>query len=417
MTDTATTRGMEGLVPFDPYAYDFHEDPYPTYRRLREQAPVYHNASMDFWALSRHEDVRAAFRDAARLSNSWGVSMDPASYTPDAHRAMSFLALDDPKHLRIRKLVSKGFTPRRVGELEGRITALTHEHWSNCLDAGEFDFVADFAALLPMDVVSELLGVPAPDRAFLREQSDLLIHREEGVLDVPEAAIHAYLALYQYYSDLVGERRKNLGDDLVTALLVAEIRDDAGELTRLTDDEIIGFMMLMVVAGNETTTKLLANSIYWGWRFPDQLAKPFADVDAVPDWTEETLRYDNSTQMLLRRVLCDVEYGGLTIPAGDRVLLLVGSANRDEAVFGSDADRYVIGRHREDGAAGQALMSFGLGTHFCLGAHLARLEANVGLTEVARSIRSIDIDIDNAERVHSVNVRGFASLPVTVQVR
>ncbi|WP_373278184.1 cytochrome P450 [Gordonia effusa] len=409
---------MEHLVPFDPYAYDFHEDPYPTYRRLRAQAPVYRNAEMDFWALSRHEDVRTAFRDATRLSNSWGVSLDPASYTPDAHRSMSFLALDDPKHLRIRKLVSKGFTPRRVNELSGRIRALTHEHWSKCLDAGEFDFVADFAGLLPMDVVSELLGVPTSDRAFLREQSDLLIHREEGVLDVPEAAVHAYIALFQYYSSLLGGRRKQPGQDLVSALIDAEIHDDAsGELMRLTDDEIIGFMMLMVVAGNETTTKLLANAIYWGWRHPDQLAKPLADVDAVPDWTEETLRYDNSTQMLLRRVLADVEYGGLTIPAGDRVLLLVGSANRDEAAFGPDAEEYIVGRSSSDGSVGQALTSFGLGTHFCLGAHLARLEANVGLTEVARSIRDIEIDIHKAERVHSVNVRGFATLPVKVTVR
>lgn len=418
MSDIATERGMEHLVPFDPYAYEFHEDPYPTYRRLREQAPVYHNASMNFWALSSHEDVRAAFRDAPRLSNSWGVSMDPSAYGPEAHRSMSFLAMDDPKHLRIRKLVSKGFTPRRVNELAGRISALTHEHWSKCLDAGEFDFIADFAGLLPMDVVSELLGVPTDDRAFLREQSDLLIHREDGVLDVPEAAIHAYLALYQYYSDLLTGRRKQPGDDLVSALLDAEIQDDAsGELTRLTDDEIIGFMMLMVVAGNETTTKLLANALYWGWRFPDQLAKPLADPgEAVPAWTEETLRYDNSTQIVVRRVLDDVEYGGYTIPAGERILLLVGSANRDEAVFGPTADQYVIGRD-EDSSVGQALMSFGLGTHFCLGAHLARLEANVGLTEVARSIRAVEIDIDNAERVHSVNVRGFASLPMKVTVR
>ncbi len=418
MSDTTIQAGMEHLVPFDPYAYDFHEDPYPTYARLRAEAPVYHNASMDFWALSRHEDVRAAFRDSVRLSNSWGVSIDAASYSPDAHRSMSFLALDDPKHLRIRKLVSKGFTPRRVNELSGRITALTHEHWSKCLDAGEFDYVADFAGLLPMDVVSELLDVPRSDRAFLREQSDLLVHREEGVLDVPEAAVHAYIALYQYYSDLITERRKKPGDDLVSALLDAEIHDDAaGELIRLTSDEINGFMMLMVVAGNETTTKLLTNAIYWGWRNPDQLAKPLGDVDMVPDWTEETLRYDNSTQMLLRRVLSDVEYGGVTIPEGDRVLLLVGSANRDEEVFGPTASEYLIGRDREDSSVGQALMSFGLGTHFCLGAHLARLEANVGLTEVARSIRSVDIDIENAERVHSVSVRGFAKLPVKVTVR
>lgn len=414
MTDTAgATVGMEQQIPFDPYAYEFHEDPYPTYHRLRHEAPVFYNASMDFWALARHEDVRAGFRDTARFSNSWGVSMDPSSYGPDAHKSMSFLAMDDPKHMRIRKLVSKGFTPRRVNELAGRITALTHQHWSKCLEAGEFDYIADFAGLLPMDVVSELLGVPEADRSHLRHQSDLLLHREEGVLDIPEAAIYAYLELHKYYSELIADRRKNLGDDLVSALISAEIDDDdTGEKTSLSEDEIVGFMVLMVVAGNETTTKLLANALYWAWRNPDELAKVFADPDAVPAWTEETLRYDNSTQMVLRRVVEDAEYGGVVIPEGNRVLLLVGSANRDEEVFGDDADRFLIGRD-----AGQSLMSFGLGAHFCLGAHLARLEANIGLGEVAKSIRAVDIDIDKAVRVHSVNVRGFAELPVRVQVR
>ncbi|OBC16965.1 cytochrome [Gordonia sp. 852002-50816_SCH5313054-c] len=412
MTETAMVAGMQQQIPFDPYAYDFHEDPYPTYARLREQAPVYYNSDLDFWALAGHDDVRNAFRDSANLSNAWGVSMDPSSYGPDAHKSMSFLAMDDPKHMRIRKLVSKGFTPRRVNDLAGRITALTHHHWSSCLDKGEFDYVADFAGLLPMDVVSEMLGVPESDRAYLRKQSDLLLHREEGVLDIPEAAVYAYLELHKYYSALIAERRGNLGDDLVSALITAEIDDDeTGEKTTLTEDEIVGFMVLMVVAGNETTTKLLANALYWGWRNPDELAKVLADPEAVPQWTEETLRYDNSTQMVLRRVAGDVTYGEQVIPEGQRVLLLVGSANRDENVF-DDASSYRIGRD-----CSQALMSFGMGAHFCLGAHLARLEANIGLAEVVRSIRSVDIDIANAERVHSVNVRGFASLPVKVTVR
>ena len=412
MTETAMVAGMQQQIPFDPYAYDFHEDPYPTYARLREQAPVYYNSDLDFWALAGHDDVRNAFRDSANLSNAWGVSMDPSSYGPDAHKSMSFLAMDDPKHMRIRKLVSKGFTPRRVNDLAGRITALTHHHWSSCLDKGEFDYVADFAGLLPMDVVSEMLGVPESDRAYLRKQSDLLLHREEGVLDIPEAAVYAYLELHKYYSALIAERRGNLGDDLVSALITAEIDDDeTGEKTTLTEDEIVGFMVLMVVAGNETTTKLLANALYWGWRNPDELAKVLADPEAVPQWTEETLRYDNSTQMVLRRVAGDVTYGEQVIPEGHRVLLLVGSANRDENVF-DDASSYRIGRD-----CSQALMSFGMGAHFCLGAHLARLEANIGLAEVVRSIRSVDIDIANAERVHSVNVRGFASLPVKVTVR
>ena len=412
MTETAMVAGMQQQIPFDPYAYDFHEDPYPTYARLRDQAPVYYNSDLDFWALAGHDDVRNAFRDSVNLSNAWGVSMDPSSYGPDAHKSMSFLAMDDPKHMRIRKLVSKGFTPRRVNDLAGRITALTHHHWSSCLDKGEFDYVADFAGLLPMDVVSEMLGVPESDRAYLRKQSDLLLHREEGVLDIPEAAVYAYLELHQYYSALIAERRSNLGDDLVSALITAEIDDDeTGEKTTLTEDEIVGFMVLMVVAGNETTTKLLANALYWGWRNPDELAKVLADPEVVPQWTEETLRYDNSTQMVLRRVAGDVTYGEQVIPEGHRVLLLVGSANRDENVF-DDASSYRIGRD-----CSQALMSFGMGAHFCLGAHLARLEANIGLAEVVRSIRSVDIDIANAERVHSVNVRGFASLPVKVTVR
>ncbi|MCX2964587.1 cytochrome P450 [Gordonia aquimaris] len=412
MTDTATGTGMEHLVPFDPYAYDFHEDPYPTYARLRDEAPVYYNAEMNFWALAKHSDVRTGFRDCVNLSNAWGVSMDPSSYGPDAHKSMSFLAMDDPKHMRIRKLVSKGFTPRRVNDLTDRITALTQQHWDRCLEMGEFDYVEDFAGLLPMDVVSELLGVPEADRAFLRQQSDLLLHREEGVLDIPEAAVYAYIELHKYYTELIAERRNNLGEDLVSALIAAEIDDDeTGEKTSLTEDEIVGFMVLMVVAGNETTTKLLANALYWAWRNPAELAKVIADEDMVPDWTEETLRYDNSTQMVLRKVAADTTFGDITIPEGDRVLLLVGSANRDDEVF-DNADRYQIGRD-----CSQALMSFGMGTHFCLGAHLARLESNIGLSEVVRTIKSVDIDMDRAVRVHSVNVRGFAQLPVKVQVR
>ena len=411
MTNATIESGMADQIPFDPYAYDFHDDPYPTYARLRAQAPVYYNPEMDFWALAAHAYVRNAFRDSASLSNAWGVSLDPASYGPDAHKSMSFLAMDDPKHMRIRKLVSKGFTPRRVNEMTERITALTRSHWERCLELGEFDFVADFAGLLPMDVVSELLGVPEADRAHLRHQSDLLLHREEGVLDVPEAAVYAYLELHKYYSELIADRRKHPGDDLVSALMSAEIDDGTGATTTLSDDEIIGFMVLMVVAGNETTTKLLANALYWGSRHPDQLSAVLNDPSLVPDWTEETLRYDNSTQMVLRRVARDVTYGDYTIPEGQRVLLLVGSANRDESVF-EDADQYRIGR---DGAA--ALMSFGLGTHFCLGAHLARLEANVGLAEVIRTVSGVDIDYERAVRVHSVNVRGFAELPMTVSTR
>lgn len=393
------------MVHFSPYDYAIHEDPYPTYARLRAEAPLYRNDELGFWALSRHHDVTAAFRDSARFSNSHGVSLDPSASGPDAHRTMSFLAMDPPRHGHMRALVSRGFTPRRVEDLEPRIRTLTLQHLEPALDAGEFDFVADFAGRLPMDVVSELIGVPQPDRDELRRLADLLIHREEGVHDVPPAAMEASLVLVGYYAEMLAERRVKRTDDLTSALLDAEI-DGA----RLSDDEIIGFLFLMVVAGNETTTKLLANAWYWAWRNPDERAKPFTDSGRSAAWVEETLRYDASSQMLARTATEDVELHGGTIAAGDRVLLLVGSANRDERVF-ADPDRYDLDRDTSQ------IASFGVGRHFCLGASLARLEARIALEELVARVADYDVDAERAKRIHSVNVRGFASLPTRVKWR
>lgn len=391
-------------VSFSPYDYDFHEDPYPIYARLRDEAPLYRSEQRGFWALSRHEDVAAGFRDSTRLSSANGVSLDPAAYGPHAHKTMSFLALDDPRHQRMRALVSKGFTPRRVRDLEPRIEALTRHHLDPALRRGEFDFVADFAGKLPMDVISELMGVPESDRDRLRHLADTVVHREEGVDDVPPSAMEASLELVQYYADMLAERRSRPTEDLTSALLSAEVEGD-----RLTDDEIIGFLFLMVVAGNETTTKLLANAVFWGWHHPEQLAKPLSDPERVPDWIEETLRYDTSSQVIARTAAEDLDYHGRTVPAGDCVLLLVGSANRDGRVF-AEPDRYDLDRDTS-----RQLVSFGGGTHFCLGAHLARLEARIALTELVRLIDGYELDADAAERVHSSNVRGFAKLPIAVQ--
>lgn len=396
----------------DPYDYDFHEDPYPYYKRLRDEAPLYHNEDLGFWALSRHADVLKGFRNSVNLSNKYGVSLDPASRGPHASKTMSFLAMDDPEHLRLRTLVSKGFTPRRVRELEPRVTEIATQHLDTMLaragDNETVDYVDEFAGKLPMDVISELMGVPEPDRAQLRAWADGVMHREEGVTDVPPAAVEASINLIVYYQQMVAERRRKPTDDLTTALLEAEIDGD-----RLTDDEILGFLFLMVVAGNETTTKLLGNAWYWAWRNPDQRAVPFGDPSRIVDWVEETLRYDTSTQMLARVTTTDVELHGGTIPAGDRVLLLVGSANRDPAVF-SDPDRYLLDR---PGTERQQLLSFGFGRHFCLGASLARLEARVALEELVAAIADYDVDPDGLQRVHSVNVRGFAAVPTTLVPR
>ena len=397
------------LVPYD---YDFHEDPYPYYKRLRDEAPLYRNTELGFWALSRHQDVLQGFRNSTTLSNKFGVSLDPASRGPHASKTMSFLAMDDPAHLRLRTLVSKGFTPRRIRELEPRVTEIAVQHLDTMMEkaasspAETVDYVDEFAGKLPMDVISELMGVPEKDRAQVRAWADGVMHRDEGVTDVPPAAVEASINLIVYYQEMVAERRKKASDDLTTALLEAEIDGD-----RLTDDEILGFMFLMVIAGNETTTKLLANAAFWGHKNPDQLTPVYADLERVPLWVEETLRYDTSSQILARTVAGELTLYDTTIPDGDVVLLLPGSAHRDERVF-TDPDDFVIGRE-----IGSKLVSFGSGAHFCLGAHLARMEARVALTELFKRIRGYEVDEANAVRVHSSNVRGFAHLPITVQTR
>ncbi|MDH6283065.1 cytochrome P450 [Prescottella agglutinans] len=399
------TEALIDPVVFNPYDYDLHEDPYPTYARLRKESPLYHNSEIGFWALSRHADVLRAFRDNTRLSSANGVSLDPAAYGPHAHLVMSFLAMDDPRHARLRQLVSRGFTPRRVAELDGRILELTQQYLEPALEAGEFDWVAEVAGKLPMDVISELMGVPEPDRAALRRLADLVVHREDGVLDVPQASVEASITLMTYYKDMVDQRRRSRTEDLTSALLDAEIDGD-----KLSDQEILGFMFLMVVAGNETTTKLLGNAAYWGARNPDQVALVLNDPDRVSDWVEETLRFDTSSQIVARTTAVDLEYYGQTVPAGEKVLLLIGSANRDAAVF-EEADEYRIGRDSTN-----KLVSFGGGVHFCLGAHLARLEAKIALAEFAKRVTHYEVDESGFERVHSTNVRGFAALPMKVQV-
>jgi cytochrome P450 len=316
---------------------------------------------------------------------------------------MSFLAMDDPAHLRLRSLVSKGFTPRRIRELEGRVLQLTREHLDTALDSDSFDYITEFAGKLPMDVISELVGVPPEDRQRLRVLADTVMHREDGVTDVPQAALVAAMELLTYYADMVRQRRRNPTDDLTGALLEAEIDGD-----RLADDEIMAFLFLMVVAGNETTTKLLGNAMYWAGVNPDQLNGVLDDHARVPLWVEETLRYDTSSQILARVVAEEIEFHGTTLQPGDTLLLMPGSAHRDERVF-TDPDEFRIGRD-----IGSKLLSFGSGAHFCLGAHLARMEARVALTELLTRIRGYEVDTAGAVRVHSSSVRGFAHLPITV---
>ena len=390
-------------VHYDPYDYAIHEDPYPTYARLRAEAPLYRNEDHDFWALSRYDDVNAAFRDSARFSSADGVSIEPSATGPQAARTMSFLAMDPPRHTRMRGLVSRAFTPRRIADLEPRVRELARQHLDRFAGERRCDFVRDFAARLPMDVISEMLGVPEADRDMLRGWADAVVHREDGMYDIPPAGMAAAAQLLAYFADVVADRRKQPCDDLSAALLTAEVEGD-----RLDDAEVVGFLFLMIIAGNETTAKLLGNALYWLWRNPEQRRAVEADPRLIPRWVEETLRYDGSTQALARTLTSDVELHGEHLRAGDRVVLLIGSGNRDERVF-PDADRFDVRRDTSD------MLSFGHGLHFCLGAALARLESRVALEEVQTRLRGWEIDPAGLVRVHSVNVRGFAALPLELE--
>jgi cytochrome P450 len=387
---------------YSPYDFDVQEDPYPVYARLREEAPVYRNEQDDFWALSRHADILAALRDSDRFSSRNGLRIEPAFWGPDAEKFFSFVAMDPPKHTRMRGLVSRAFTQRRVQALEPRLREIARAHLEPLLDGGAFDLM-EFAGRFPTDVISELVGVPEADRDRLRDLGMAIMYRDEEATDLPPEALQAIGALVGYYTELTAERARERRDDLLSGLLDAAEGDD-----RLTPEEIVGVLILLVGAGIETTMLLLGNAWHAAWKHPDERARAFAG--RVEDWIEETLRWDPPTQALARTTTEDVELHGVKIPADARVLLLVGSANRDPQVF-SDPDRFDL--DRDTGPS----LAFGNGRHHCLGSNLGRLEARIALGELVGAIADYEIDDDAVERVHSSNDRGFASLPTRITAR
>jgi len=389
----------EYMVEFNPFSWETHENPYPVYRALRDEAPVYRNEKLGFWALSRYDDVLMALRDPVRFSSSNGVALEAMS--PEAYRVMSFLAMDPPRHDRMRALVSRGFTPRRVRDLEPQIRKLANRYIDRVIEKGQCDFIDDFAGKIPMDVISEMIGVPQHDRDMLRTWADLVVHREEGDPSTPQEGMAASGEMLAYFTlDVAKRREAGSGDTVTDALIAAEIEGD-----RLSDTEIIGFLFLMSIAGNETTTKLLGNALYWLQQRPDQRAMVDADPSLVEKWVEETLRFDASSQILYRTVAEDIELHGQTMKRGDWVALMIGSANRDGRVF-PDPDTFDIMRDHKQSLA------FGQGTHFCLGASLARLEGQAALEEVHRRMRDFEIDLSGLQRIHSGNVRGYAKMPI-----
>ena len=387
---------MSELLSFNPFAYEMHEDPYPTYARLREEAPCYHNEEMGFWTLSRFDDVLEGYRDWENFTSTRGIALEEVG----RGSAPSMIGMDPPRQTKLRKLIVRAFNPKRVGALEPRVRALTTGFLDQLVEEGECDLIERFAALLPSDVISTLLGVPQEDHSSLRIWTETMMHREDGVSAIPPAANEASGNLLRYFAGLIKAKRKQPAEDLVSALIGAEL-----DGRRLEDSEILGFCFLLISGGNETTEKLIANTIHQLSRHPDQRAEILSDPSKIPGAIEESLRFRSPTQYMVRATTRDVERHGVTIPEGDRVLLSIGAANHDPRRF-EDPGRFDINRVMSQHLA------FGFGVHFCLGARLARLEARVAMEEIHKRLPDYEVDESGVSVVHAGNVAGLATLPI-----
>lgn len=385
--------------PYNPFDPEIIADPYPAYRELREHAPAYWSAQANTWVLSRYEDVAAALVDPATYSSASGIFPTP----PEVDMTQLFLPMlimtDPPRHTALRKIVSRAFTPRRINRLEPHIHAIVDDLLSRPPHSGAWDFVSGFSGPLPAIVIADMLGVPREDRDQFRAWSTTLIESNPTRGDFGPG-LDAAAALYEYFAAFLAERRAHPQDDLMSALVGAEADGE-----RLSEEELLGFCLLLLVAGHETTTNLLSNSAVALSQHPDSRRQLADHPELVPAAVEELLRYDSPVQGLSRTLTRSVDLHGQSLMTGDTVLLLFGSANRDERVF-PEADRFDI--HR----VSDRQVAFGRGIHFCLGAALARLEARIALQTLLARQRDWEVDLDSAVRLRSGPIRGYVSLPV-----
>jgi cytochrome P450 len=392
-------------VRYDPYDLDIDRDPYPVYRRLREEAPVYRNDEYDFWALSRHADVERALVDRSTFISGRGGILELMKAGIEMPPGVVIFE-DPPTHTIHRGLLSRMFTPRKVAALEPRIRELCAACLDPLLDTDRFDVIEHLGAVMPMRVIGMLLGIPEEDQDGLRRRTDAHL-RTEGGRPMDVSADFADGSAFEAYIDW---RADHPADDIMTDLLNVEFEDETGTRRRLERGELLTYLSVVAGAGNETTTKLI------GWftkvlaDHPDQRREIVADPSLVAAAIEETLRFEGPAPHVGRWVDRAVEIEDTVIPAESCMLLLLGSANRDDRKF-PDGDSFDI--HRS--TAGH--LAFGYGPHFCLGAALARLQGAIALDEMLRRFPQWDVDLDAARLVSTSTVRGWESLPVVVTAR
>lgn len=395
-----TVPGNE--LSYDPYDVEIDADPYPVYRRLRDEAPLYYNERLDFWGLSRFADVEAALKDWTRLSSAKGDILEVVKADPVMPPGV-FINEDPPLHTVHRALVSRAFTPKRMKALEDKIRAFC----AACLDpfVGEerFDFVRDLGAELPMRAIGMLVGIPDAEQPKVRD------HAQRTLRNKPGQPLRVTKDRYfdgSSYAEYVEWREDNPSDDLITELLHVEFEDVTGAVRRLTKEELLIFLAVIAGAGVETTGRLFGWMGKVLWEHPDQRRQLEKDRSLIPGAVDELLRYEPPGPHVARYVAEDVEYHGRTVPAESALLLMVASANRDERRF-DEPDRFDI--HRR----GPSHVTFGYGAHYCLGAALARLEGRIALDEVLNRFPEWEIDMSGARRAPTSTVRGWDAMPAS----
>jgi cytochrome P450 len=391
-------------VYFDPYDVEINADPYPAFRRLRDEQPLYYNEQYDFYALSRFADVNKALVDHETFSSARGAIVELIKANIEIP-AGTVIFEDPPIHDIHRKLLARMFTPRKINALEPKIREYCAQALDPLVGSGKFDFVTDLGAIMPMRVISALLGIPEGDQEKIRDHANAQLRTEAGQ---PMAAAQDGLVTGEIFAAYIDWRKDNPSDDIMTELLNVKFQDEHGVTRRLTRDELLIYINVVAGAGNETTTRLI------GWagkvlaEHPDQRRQLIENPALIPQAIEELLRFEPPAPHVARYVTRDVEYYGQKVPEGSVMMMLIGAAVRDSRQFPPDGEVFDI--HREQ----RQHLAFSMGTHYCLGSALARLEGRIALEEILKRFPEWDVDMANASLSPTSTVRGWDSMPAVI---
>lgn len=395
------TISTSNQVYFDPYDIELNRDPYPMFARLRDEAPLYYNEQYDFYAVSRFADVNKGLVDFETFSSARGAILELIKANIEMPSG-TLIFEDPPIHGIHRKLLSRMFTPRKVNALEPKIREFCAQSLDPLVGGGTFDFITDFGAIMPMRVISALLGIPENDQEMIRDHGNAQLRTEAGK---PMGAAQDGLVTGEIFEAYIDWRAENPSDDIMTELLNVEFVDEHGVTRKLTREEILIYINVVAGAGNETTTRLIGWAAKVLAQHPDQRRELVDNPALIPQAVEELLRFEPPAPHVARYVTRDVTYYGQTVPEGSVMMMLIGAAVRDDRQFPPDGDVFDI--HREQ----RQHLAFSVGTHYCLGSALARLEGRIALEEILKRFPEWEVDLDAAVLSPTSTVRGWDTMP------